>query len=67
MKAVAKTANSVGFYGTVAVSSTNHGRQSAQNLVDWIKTGKQPPADTQTTGTLMTRQNWLAVRQQLGI
>ncbi|MET0331275.1 MAG: arabinose ABC transporter substrate-binding protein [Dyella sp.] len=56
-----------GFYGTVAVSSTNHGRQSAQNLVDWIKTGKQPPADTQTTGTLMTRQNWLAVRQQLGI
>jgi L-arabinose transport system substrate-binding protein len=56
-----------GFYGTVAVSSTNHGRQSAQNLVDWIKTGKQPQADTQTTGTLMTRQNWLSVRQQLGI
>lgn len=56
-----------GFYGTIAVSSTNHGKQSAQNLVDWIKAGKQPPADTQTTGVLMTRENWLQVRKDLGI
>ena len=56
-----------GFYGTIAVSSTNHGRDSAQNLVDWIRTGKQPPADTQTTGKLMTRDNWQQVRAELGI
>ena len=56
-----------GFYGTIAVSSTNHGKESAQNLVDWIRTGKAPPADTQTTGKLMTRDNWLAVRKELGI
>lgn len=56
-----------GFYGTIAVSSTNHGKQSAQNLVDWIKTGKQPPADTQTTGKLMVRENWQDVRKELGI
>jgi len=56
-----------GFYGTIAVSSTNHGKQSAQNLIDWIRTGKMPPADTQTTGKLMTRDNWLAVRAELGI
>ncbi|WP_114811546.1 arabinose ABC transporter substrate-binding protein [Paraburkholderia kururiensis] len=56
-----------GFYGTIAVSSTNHGKQSTQNLVDWIRSGKQPPADTQTTGKLMTRENWQAVRTELGI
>ncbi|WP_042301683.1 arabinose ABC transporter substrate-binding protein [Paraburkholderia kururiensis] len=56
-----------GFYGTIAVSSTNHGKQSTQNLVDWIRSGKQPPADTQTTGKLMTRENWKAVRAELGI
>ncbi|MGH8779675.1 arabinose ABC transporter substrate-binding protein [Paraburkholderia sp.] len=56
-----------GFYGTIAVSSTNHGKQSAENLVDWIKTGKQPPADTQTTGKLMVRGNWQDVRKELGI
>jgi L-arabinose transport system substrate-binding protein len=56
-----------GFFGTIAVSSTNHGKDSTQNLVDWIKDGKQPPADTQTTGKLMDRGNWLAVRKELGI
>jgi L-arabinose transport system substrate-binding protein len=56
-----------GFYGTIAVSSTMHGRQSFENLVAWIKDGKQPPADTQTTGRLMTRDNWQQVKQQLGI
>ena len=56
-----------GFYGTIAVSSTNHGRQSAQNLVDWIRTGKEPPADTPTAGKLMTRDDWQAVRAELGI
>ena len=56
-----------GFYGTIAVSSTNHGKDSTQNLVDWIKDGKQPPADTQTTGKLMDRGNWQEVRKELGI
>lgn len=56
-----------GFFGTIAVSSTNHGKDSTANLVDWIKTGKQPPADTQTTGKLMVRGNWQDVRKELGI
>ncbi len=56
-----------GFYGTIAVSSALHGRQSAVNLVDWIRDGKQPPAITQTTGTLMTRANWQQVKTQLGV
>lgn len=55
-----------GFFGTIAVSSAMHGRQSVLNLVSWIRDGKQPPADTQTTGTLMTRDNWKQVKEQLG-
>jgi hypothetical protein len=42
-------------------------KDSTQNLVDWIKTGKQPAADTQTTGELMVRADWLHVRKELGI
>ena len=54
-----------GFFGTVAVSSTMHGRQSAMNLVTWIRDGKPPPALTETTGTLMTRDNWRRVKADL--
>ncbi len=54
-----------GFYGTVAVSSTMHGRQSAENLYQWITEDKAPPANTETTGTLMTRDNWEGVREEL--
>lgn len=56
-----------GFYGTVAVSSTMHGRQSADNLYRWITQDKRPPANTETTGTLMTRDNWQQVRADLGL
>ena len=60
-------AQPTGFFGTIAVSSAMHGRQSAINLVDWIRDGKEPPLDTQTTGTLMTRANWQQVKAQLGV
>lgn len=60
-------AQPTGFFGTIAVSSALHGRQSAVNLVDWIRDGKEPPLDTQTTGTLMTRANWQQVKAQLGV
>lgn len=56
-----------GFHGTVAVSSTMHGRQSAENLYQWMTQGEKPPANTETTGTLMTRDNWQRVRDDLGL
>ncbi len=46
-----------GFYGTVAVSSTMHGRQSADNLYTWITQDKKPPANTETTGTPANRRS----------
>lgn len=59
--------NPTGFHGTVAVSSTQHGRQTAEDLYRWITEGEEPPANTETTGTLMTRDNWQDVRAELGL
>ncbi|MCE8016068.1 arabinose ABC transporter substrate-binding protein [Halomonas sp. MCCC 1A17488] len=59
--------NPTGFHGTVAVSSTQHGQQTAENLYRWITEGEEPPANTETSGTLMTRDNWQDVRAELGL
>lgn len=59
--------HATGFFATVAVSSWRHGRQTALNLVEWIRHGRKPPANTQTTGTVMTRSNWRQVRTELQI
>lgn len=59
--------NPTGFFGTVAVSSTMHGRDSAENLYNWITEGETPPANTETAGTLMTRDNWQQVREELDL
>ncbi|MGI4856337.1 MAG: arabinose ABC transporter substrate-binding protein [Janthinobacterium lividum] len=56
-----------GFYGTIAVSSTTHGRESVQNLYNWVTKNQMPPMYKESTGTLMTRDNWLQVRKDLGI
>ena len=56
-----------GLHGTVAVSSTMHGQQTAENLYQWISEGEKPPANTETTGTLMTRDNWEQVRKDLNL
>ncbi len=59
--------NPTGFYGTVAVSSTSHGRETASSLYQWVTEGVEPPANVETTGTLMTRDNWEQVRDELGL
>jgi L-arabinose transport system substrate-binding protein len=56
-----------GFYGSIAIASTRHGRESAINLYNWIKTGREPPPLVETDGTLMTRDNWRVVKTQLGL
>ncbi|MCO7248211.1 arabinose ABC transporter substrate-binding protein [Halomonas sp. Mc5H-6] len=59
--------NPTGFHGTVAVSSTMHGRQTAEDLYRWITEDEKPQANTETSGTLMTRDNWQEVREELGL
>ncbi len=58
-------AGPTGFYATIAVSSIGHGRRTTEALIDWIEHGRRPPADTATTGTVMTRANWRAVQAAL--
>lgn len=59
--------NPTGFHGTVAVSSTMHGRQTAEDLYRWISEDQEPPANTETSGVLMNRENWQEVRAALGL
>ncbi len=44
-----------------------HGRQTAEDLYRWISEDEEPQANTETTGTLMTRDNWEEVRAALGL
>jgi len=53
------------FQGSIALPTAFHGSQSALNLVEWIRTGRRPPANTVTTGVLMTRANWREISARL--
>ena len=55
-----------GFYGTVMISPKRHGYETAVNLYDWISSNKAPPAETLTSGVLMTRANQAKVRADMG-
>ncbi|PWF41431.1 arabinose ABC transporter substrate-binding protein [Massilia glaciei] len=54
-----------GFFGTVMLSPKRHGYETSVNMYNWIKTGKAPAPLTLTSGTLMTRTNYVQVRAQL--
>jgi L-arabinose transport system substrate-binding protein len=56
-----------GFFGTVMISSKRHGYETSTNMYEWIANNKVPPADTQTSGTLVTRANLAKVRGEMGI
>ncbi|CAM4196340.1 arabinose ABC transporter substrate-binding protein [Roseateles saccharophilus] len=55
------------FYGTVLISPKRHGYETAVAVYEWATAGKQPPAVTLTSGTLMTRQNQAELRKQMGL
>jgi L-arabinose transport system substrate-binding protein len=56
-----------GFFGTVMISSKRHGYETSTNMYEWIAHDKVPPADTQTSGTLVTRANLAKLRGEMGI
>ncbi|WP_397545574.1 arabinose ABC transporter substrate-binding protein [Roseateles oligotrophus] len=55
------------FFGTVLISPKRHGYETAANMYQWITTNQAPAALTLTSGTLMTRQNQVELRKQLGL
>ncbi len=50
-----------GFVATVLLSARRHGYDTAAALFRWITHGVRPPAETLTSGTLMTRDNFRAL------
>ncbi|MHB9030878.1 MAG: substrate-binding domain-containing protein [Candidatus Latescibacterota bacterium] len=55
-----------GFVGTVFVNSIEEGYKTAEMLYLWIKEGVQPPMDTRTEGTIVTRETYLQVMTEAG-
>ncbi|WP_236610675.1 substrate-binding domain-containing protein [Verminephrobacter aporrectodeae] len=56
-----------GFFGTVLISPKRHGYETAMNMYEWIKSGKEPEKLILTAGSLMTRDNAAAVRKEMGV
>ena len=46
------------FYGSMLLSAKEHGYKTCEMLYKWIKDGVEPPLDTRTVGTLITRENF---------
>jgi L-arabinose transport system substrate-binding protein len=55
-----------GFVGTVFVNSIEEGYRTAEMLYLWIKEGIQPPMDTRTAGTIVTRETYRQVMTEAG-
>ena len=55
------------FYGSMLLSAKEHGYKTTEMLYKWIKDGVEPPLDTRTVGTLITRENFRQVLKEQGI
>lgn len=55
------------FYGSMLLSAKEHGYKTSEMLYKWIKDGVEPPLDTRTVGTLITRENFRKVLKEQGI
>ncbi len=59
--------NATSFYGSFLLSAREHGYLTAAMMYDWITTGKEPPLDTRTAGTLITRDTFRQILKDEGI
>jgi L-arabinose transport system substrate-binding protein len=62
-----KKTEQTGFFGSIQLEARKHGEYTARMAWQWVKEGKMPPAETLTIGTLMTRDNFQAVRKEQGL
>jgi len=62
-----KKPTATGFFGTVIISPKRHGYETALNMYDWVANGKEPEKLILTAGQLALRDNYEAVRKELGI
>ncbi|RVE92050.1 arabinose ABC transporter substrate-binding protein [Sinorhizobium meliloti] len=62
-----KKPSATGFFGTVIISPKRHGYETALNMYEWIANDKEPEKLILTAGQLALRDNYEAVRKELGI
>jgi L-arabinose transport system substrate-binding protein len=55
------------FYGSMLLSAKQHGYKTSEMMYKWIKDGVEPPLDTRTVGSLITRENFRQVLKEQGI
>jgi len=55
------------FYGSMLLSAKEHGYKTSEMLYRWIKDGVEPPLETRTIGTLITRENFRQVLKEQGV
>jgi L-arabinose transport system substrate-binding protein len=60
-------ADPTGFFATVLISPKRHGYETAANMYNWIKNGKEPEKLILTAGALMNRSNEKAVMTEMGL
>jgi len=56
-----------GFHATVLISPKRHGYETASNMYEWIKNGKEPEKLIQTAGAIALRSNFKEVRMSMGL
>jgi len=62
-----KKADATGFYGSFLLQAKVHGYETSKMLYNWISKGQEPPKDTRTVGTLVTRTNYVDIFKQNGL
>jgi len=62
-----KKPTATGFLGTVIISPKRHGYETALNMYEWIANDKAPEKLILTAGQLALRDDYQAVRKDLGI
>ncbi len=62
-----KKKNVTGFFATALISPYRHGYETAEYLYKWIHDGIEPPKDTRTAGSIVTRENYVEVMKKLGL
>jgi L-arabinose transport system substrate-binding protein len=55
------------FYGSMLLSAKQHGYKTSEMMYKWIKDGVEPPLDTRTVGSLITRENFRQVLKEQGV
>lgn len=59
-------AEATGFFATILLSPRRHGYETAEAMYQWIKDGTAPAPLTFTSGQVMNRANWKALKAAEG-